>query len=637
MTGKKILVGFVLLCGVMPVRANIALKDSLMNLNEVVVTATRTPKLLKDVPLVTRVITAEDIRKSDATNIEDLLKTVLPGVEFSFSMDQQTDLNFSGFGGNSVLFLVDGERMAGETLDNIDYNRLTLDNVERVEIVKGAASSLYGSNAVGAVINIITKKPDNGLTFNLNGRLGAYNDQRYGGSVGYGKKNFTTLTNVQYTKIDDINLDRAGDFNKVYGKKTWNFKENLTYQPFSKLDLTGNMGYFFRERMYSADTHNRYRDLDAGLKGNYKFSQMSNLELSYFFDQYDKSDLSMLTNKDVRDYSNVQHSVRTLYNYTFSNIGTLTVGGDLMRDYLMSYQFTNDGSHKQYTVDGFAQFDWNITHHLNLLGGMRYDYFSEASMDHLSTKLALMYKFPFLRLRASYAGGFRAPSLKEMYMNFDMASIFTIYGNKDLKPETNNNFQLSAEYTKGNYSLTATGYYSAFKNRITTAWNQELKGMEYINMAKMNLASVELNAEAKYACGIGASLSYVYTDEHVKSGQPLTRSTRPHTGVVRVEYDHSWKNYGFNFAINGRLLSSLRTDEYTSTTSYEQTERVKYPGYQLWKATFIQRIYKGVRLTMAVDNLFNYRPKYYYSNSPATRGTTFSCGVSLDLDKLIKL
>ena len=72
-------------------------------------------------------------------------------------MDQQVSLNMQGFGGNAILFLVDGERLAGETLDNIDYNRLNMDNVERIEIVKGAASSLYGSNAVGGVVNIISK------------------------------------------------------------------------------------------------------------------------------------------------------------------------------------------------------------------------------------------------------------------------------------------------------------------------------------------------------------------------------------------------------------------------------------------------------------------------------------------------
>ena len=133
------------------------LSEDQFDLGTVVVTGTRTPKLLKDAPIITRVITSEDIKKVNANNVADLLKTELPGIEFTFAMDQQTSINMQGFGGNSVLFLVDGERLAGETLNNVDYDRLNLDNVERIEIVKGAASALYGSNATGGVINIMTK------------------------------------------------------------------------------------------------------------------------------------------------------------------------------------------------------------------------------------------------------------------------------------------------------------------------------------------------------------------------------------------------------------------------------------------------------------------------------------------------
>ena len=131
-------------------------RDSI-ELEPVVITASHTPKALKDAPVVTRLITLYDIKITDATNIQDMLTQEIPGLEFGFAMSQETSLNMSGFGGNAVLFLVDGERMAGETMDNVDYNRMNLDNVGRIEIVKGASSALYGSNAVGGVINIISR------------------------------------------------------------------------------------------------------------------------------------------------------------------------------------------------------------------------------------------------------------------------------------------------------------------------------------------------------------------------------------------------------------------------------------------------------------------------------------------------
>ena len=162
--------------------------------------------------------------------------------------------------------------------------------------------------------------------------------------------------------------------------------------------------------------------------------------MSYAFDQYDKSDYATASGLDVRNYSNVQHTFRSLFNHSFLTpsdtsavLGTLTLGGDVMRDYLMSYQFT-DGSHTQYTADAFAQWDWQPTSRLNIVAALRYDYYSEASASHLSPKINLLYKFSETNLRASYANGFRAPTLKEMYMNFDMANIFIIYGSPTCAP-----------------------------------------------------------------------------------------------------------------------------------------------------------------------------------------------------------
>ena len=95
--------------------AQTTFRDS-VELEQVVITASHTPKALKDAPVVTRLITLRDIKIVDATNIQDMLTQEIPGLEFGFAMSQETSLNMSGFGGNAVLFLVDGERMAGETM-----------------------------------------------------------------------------------------------------------------------------------------------------------------------------------------------------------------------------------------------------------------------------------------------------------------------------------------------------------------------------------------------------------------------------------------------------------------------------------------------------------------------------------------
>ena len=623
-----------------PLNFRLAERSTMMD--QVVVTATRTPKLLKDVPIVTRVISEADIKQVDATHVGDLLQSELPGIEFSYSMNQQVSLNMSGFGGNSVLFLVDGERLAGETLDNVDYSRLNMDNVGRIEIVKGAVSSLYGSNAIGGVVNIISRESREPWSVNLNGRYGAHNEQRYGGSVGFNQGRFNSMTNVQYTSVDAIDLSKGtdnaevGDYRTIYGASALNVKERLVFTAAQGLKFTARAGYFFRQRDASESIRDRYRSFSGGLKGNWAITQADDLELSYAFDQYDKSDYLVPTSRDVRDYSNVQHTLRALYNHTFAEKHILTVGGDYLRDYLMSYQFAGNGSHTQHTADAFAQFDWNPHRQFNLIAGVRFDYFSEARLSHLSPKFGTMYKVGNCSLRASYAGGFRAPTLKEMHMDFYMGNIFMIYGNPNLKAETSHNFSLSAEYMAGRHNFTVTGFYNLVDNRITTVWNRELEGQVYTNMSPLQVAGAEANATGRYPCGISWRVSYAYTREMIERGQPLLSSTRPHAATARLAYDKQWKNYGLNVSLSGRWLSAVTCDVYTEVTSYEETVRQTYPGYTIWKLSLTQHLWRGMDLTLAVDNLFNYRPDYYYSNSPTTVGTTCSAGLSLNLEQFFK-
>lgn len=605
-------------------------------LGEVVVTGTRTPKLLKDSPVLTRVITASDIKKSDATNISDLLQTELPGIEFSYSMNQQVSLNMQGFGGNAILFLVDGERIAGETLDNVDFSRLNLNDAGKVEVVKGAASSLYGSNAVGGVVNIISRESAEPWTLNANVRYGGHNERRYGLDFSFNAGKFYNSLSAQHTHIDSYRMKNPGDYNLFYGGRTYNVKDRLTFRVRDNLKLTGRASYFFRER-YSAETsRDRYRDLSTGLKGVYDFSDVTNLELSYSFDQYDKSDYMLINRRDIRDYSNIQNIGKAVLNHTFSGKHILTVGADVMRDYLMTYQFSDNGSKTQYTSDGFAQIDLNLNSNLNLILGGRYDYFSESAMRHFSPRANAMYKLDRFSFRGSYARGFRAPTLKEMYMDFDMAGIFMIYGNKDLKAESSDNFQLSAEYTNGLFNATLGGFCNLVDNRITTVWNKVMNGMVYTNIGNMTISGVDANVSWRSPWGLGARASYVFTREHVKRGEPYVASTRPHTATIRLDYARTWRNYGLMAALNGRVLSRLRADEFVSVTSYDETERVVYPAYTIWKLNITQSVWKGIDVVATVDNLFNYVPKYYYNNTPSTTGISFAIGLSIDFDKILK-
>ena len=139
---------------------NIAFADGILDsisIDQVVVTATRTPKRLKETPILTRVITASDISKYGKTKFEDILSNELAGIEFH-QAGYGTTMSYQGLDARHVLVLIDGQRMAGEVNGNIDFSRINSLSIERIEVMKGSASVLYGSSSMGATINIITKK-----------------------------------------------------------------------------------------------------------------------------------------------------------------------------------------------------------------------------------------------------------------------------------------------------------------------------------------------------------------------------------------------------------------------------------------------------------------------------------------------
>lgn len=669
-----------------------------VNLEQVVVTATLTPKALKDVPVMTRLITFKDIKKVDATNVQELLTQEIPGLEFGFAMNQETSLNMGGFGGNAVLFLIDGERMAGETMDNVDYNRMNLDNVGRIEIVKGASSALYGSNAVGGVVNIITREQTEPWTANINSRYNSFGKEwRNGANFSFRKGKWGSQTNLQSTKIDPINLSSGptseekaiaallglpieedkSNVKRLYGQETYNVKERITFNASEHLRFVGRGSYFYRESQ--RDTYSyHFNAYSAGLKGISDWGDANHLEVSYAFDTYDKANFQPDgTRTHDHDYTNTQHVAHAIYNRLLGK-NTLTVGADYMNDYLTTYQFLDNSDHSQNNFDAYGQFDYNITNRLNIVGSVRYDYFSASRQDALTARLAAVYKFEHLTLRANYASGFRAPTLKEMYMHFDMGNMgYMIIGNPDVQPEKSNNYNVALEHNgkvdtgtflDGQYNITLMGYCNTFDKRITSIgryWvvdashkdggyqvmeddahvqKYEVNGdykykyvgddgstkdvmtsSLYWNEEGVTVYGVDLSAQYHFNFGLSFKYNHVFMNETGNVVQSQFTQPRKQSMTWRIDYDHRFsRDYAISTSLSGRSQGKPQSGR----TDVDQ-------GYTIWKLMLQQKIKSGININLAIDNLFGYKPKAYYYCSPMTTGRTWSAGISLDIDKLL--
>ena len=384
-------------------------------------------------------------------------------------------------------------------------------------------------------------------------------------------------------------------------------------------------------------------DYSAGLKTVMNLSENDNLEISYGFDQYDKARYVNDERTHDHDYTNRQNTVRALYSHIFGK-NTLTVGADFLNDYLTTYQFEDNESKNQNSCDAFAQFDYNPLQWLNIVASLRHDYFSASSQHATTGRLALMTKWKGFSIRANYAGGFRAPTLKEMYMNFDMAGMQMIYGNPDLKPEKSNNFNLALEHTgrvknvgflTGQYSLTLMGYYNKYDKRITTedyadytpGTGQPDVASRYCNEDGVEVSGIDFSAQYRSDMGLGVKLDYSYLHVGGRSVDSQFSQPRPHSATWRFDYDRQLCSfYRINAALSGRYLSSPDTNIEKHDSSY-----------QLWKFTLQQRFLDAVNLNFTVDNLFGYTPKNYYWSSAMTTGRTFTVGLSIDIDRFVKV
>ena len=635
-----------------------AIVSDSVQLSQVVVTGTMTPKTIANTPITTQVITARDIQRTDATDIQDLLQQVLPGTEFSYAMNQQTHLNFAGFGGQGILFLVDGERLAGETLDDVDFSRIIMSGVERVEIVRGAASALYGSSAGGGVINVITKEGGNPWTLHLDSRWSRHGGQRYGLQFGRNTKRFTNLFNASFSDTDNYSVSSEANpatrvFSEVYGSKVVNVKDRLTFNITDNLKLTGRVGYYFRQVPRVITEPERYRDLSAGLKASWQMTARDRLEISYAFDEYDKSTKQRLAGLDIRSYSNVQNSVKALYTTTTGG-GTLIFGADFMRDYLSNNKLSTP-RHHQYSFDAFAQYDWNVSSRWELVGALRFDHFSDGNLSRFTPKLSARYSIiprnnetgESLTLRLGYGMGFRAPTLKEKYYEFDMAGIWIVKGNENLKAETSHNFTASLGYTREHYALTLMGYYNNVRNKIATGvpysssqftvHNSQLESqlstpiLPYVNLSHYSVYGAELLACAQWGI-MNMTLGYAYTNDNA-NGNNQYLPARPHSLTWQCTLDKRISDdYRVSATLSGRFLSAVSASEYVDYYDISKgMVSVRYPAYSLWKLSLVQTFWQKAKLTLTLDNLFNYKPRYYYMNAPITDGTNFMLGLSVEL------
>ena len=618
-------------------------KNKEIEVGEVVVTATRRERNLKNVPITVQVITAEEIQKSQAPDFQSFLENEFSGINFT-NEGGMPNINMMGFGGKYVLFLMDGERMAGETFDNIDYDRIDLENIERIEVIKGASSSLYGSNALGGVINIITKDAQKPLELSANYLYNTQEDHKTNLSVGtkqrWGSVRVPVFYNFRqpYIIVDKEPLktykngvphySQMGELN-VAGFTNYGASPKLTFDLSPKWNLSLAPSYYFSERnagtQSSKKLRDRYYNYSGALKSDYKITDSKTLSLSAAYDRYDKYKYYVLLNEKDKSYENSILRVGGQYNQNIKEKHSLVAGAEVNSDELLSFRFTNTGEEAKKNAQNYALFtqqEWALSEDFTLVTGVRMDYHS-LFQQYLTYRLSGMFKIDAFTLRGGYASGFRSPTLKELYTNWfhPWGGGFQIMGNKKLTPETSHNTTFSVDFNAKKWNITAITQFSKVKDKIALYWSRSKDTIRYVNHAgNTDIISSELSGTYRPSRYFRLKGSYAY---YVSSNS--RSDVRPHTFTAKVEYvEQSDLKYLPNVLLSGKYLAG--SDIYDNKSTYTH-----YEGYGLWRLQLSKKLPYHFILNAGVDNLFDYitpTTSFYSTTSP---GRTYFVGLKWNL------
>ena len=620
------------------------------NLNPVVVTGSGHHQRLKSTATPVHVLSSQEIREQGISTFDGALIRMMPQASMAPS-SMGTFLRLNGLGNKYILVLINGQKLNGDISNNVDLNRINMSRVKRIEVLDGAASSLYGSDAIAGVINIITDQPTQQL-------IGVTSDTRVSGkgqltenvTLDIFKNGFGSYTSYSHDQADSY---QNNDLEYVKGSDTETQRtiaplftgyradiigQKFTYAPNQHLALNAGLDYSYKKTdrpetrsdiTGGTDYEMRYKGFRWNIGGIYKFTAKNSLQANFTVDRFrygKEYDVATKSNA-VGDY--VQSKKQRMMDGEVKAIlgllkdATTIFGADWRKDYLTAT--SGDINEHVYSLAAYAQHEQKFLKDFTATVGLRLTH-HETFKNHLTPKATLMYAPGNFRFRATYSAGFRAPGLDELYYHYfsvNRGKAQISFGNQDLKPEKSNYFSLNAEYRDEVIAVSVTGFLNRINDmvvkqnvKVTDAslamlrkefpemTDDEAAKLEqyalYQNSDKGDVKGVQVNVSANLFAGFNLSTNYVYTYARSKSGDawsPLERSMR-HAATIAANYHHVWGKYGLNVNLNGRLQSK------TYYPGYEDA-----PGFGIWNlhTTHSFDVAKWVFLepSIGVDNLFD--------------------------------
>lgn len=625
---------------------------------DVVVTASRTEQEVRQTPASVEVITRAQLEKTGANTLTEALKTATDLNITQSAMGNNVSLR--GMNNNQTLLLINGRRVRTEdtndSANKYELNRVNMSDVDHIEIVRGAASALYGSDAMGGVINIITKKSKEPTltvggdwtshekdgyfhvgsgqqgkwSFDLDAR---YSDTRNWGYLGSTAQVIDMGAGSTYTLLTDttnqygkryffdfdgryqLDRDRELDFFADYMKEeltSLSETDHIVHSP----RISGTM----LTAGYRNDFDHERWTTGLGYKGK---DSHGDYELRLYHTRFDKDQQVYYTNYSGRNHQAGERSSTDDMTFRSTTIdgkrtfsaddeNLLTFGGEYRWEDYDSTRLTSDSSMRYAAF--YLQDEWTPQTRWLIIPSVRWDY-SSAFGNKVTAKLGSTYQLsPQTRLKFNLGTAYRAPTASELYMDWSHASYAYIKGNPDLRPETALDFDLGIEAEQGRTAGKLTYFHNKVKDLIDYRYEgvtpSRLYTYRYYNVDEAVIQGLEAGASQRLGDRFTLRGTYTYLDAvNSLTDTPLANRAR-HDVKLLLEYDDAqasgitatlWQDWLLDYRYE---LGAERGVTHLGTLNFVVNKKFK----------------SGLSAYFGIDNIFNKRDVHLFDDGRGWRG-----------------
>ena len=627
-----------------------------MALSPMVTTATKTPRRLDEVPIQTIVVTREEIEKVHAQNLAEALKYT-PGVQLK-PIHGKTGQGawIQGFDADRVLVLIDGNPISASTGSTVDVTQVAVGNIEQIEVIKGATSALYGTSAMGGVINVITREPSSNFLISADLSGGNWGSQSEDSNpIAKQHKNFEIATKQEnwhgqivadLTDSDGFKApDTEGDSTQGWNGHKNTYSGNWQYRFDNDLRITLKPRYFDEDiSVFNTSFVPGIGNITQEYKDKTSITNLSTVIEQSLDNQWNWKIRGMwedyfndASKASHRETSSNHSELAGQLDFPIGNSHFVTIGAEYQYDEMNVENLTSVtqevDNETTTSIQAFAQDSWFASPNLEILPGARIHNDSRFG-THLAPMLNAMYNLEDtlpgrVNIRAGVGNGYRTPNLKELYYLFDHSQIgYIVRGNEELEPESSTSYQLGLEWVfpSDDGSLGLSLFHNDIKDLITEVLNPTAVGpdnsvvYEYQNIEEAVTKGLEISFRKSLGRYFALDLSYNYLE---------AKNTK--TNKILVERPQVNAKAGLDIFL-GHSVSFTNKVNYESNQFLDEDNTVISPGYTTWDSVINYDINQDLRIYGGVNNVTNVQRVFDGTDFRPEAGRYVYVGVSFQYE-----